>query len=92
VYHLKYEYRESGYVAVLITTKLHFKGQSFELKHVFGLDNTGDSEFNECVVCMTETRDTTALPCKHMSMCHECAGIIMRQQEHNCPVCRTRKV
>mmetsp|Transcript_24424 Transcript_24424/g.43326 ORF Transcript_24424/g.43326 Transcript_24424/m.43326 type:complete len:326 (-) Transcript_24424:761-1738(-) len=88
-YHLKYERKESDYEVKLITTKLHANGQSYELKHVFGLETEQDTEFSECVVCMTAARDTTTIPCKHMSMCKECASVIMSQYEKNCPVCRT---
>ena len=37
---------------------------------------------------MTEPRDTTVLPCRHMSMCSECAKVL-RMQSNKCPICRT---
>lgn len=43
----------------------------YELREIFGLGNSAES-FNdndsgkECVVCMTEPRDTAVLPCRHM--------------------------
>ena len=42
----------------------------------------------ECVICMTEPRDTTVLPCRHMCMCSECAKVL-RMQSEKCPICRT---
>ena len=34
------------------------------------VDGFDDVEGNECVICMSAPRDTTALPCRHMCMCH----------------------
>ncbi len=38
-----------------------------------------DVEGNECVICMSAPRDTAALPCRHMCMCHQCAGALKTQ-------------
>ena len=59
---------------VLTKNKLH------ELQDVFGID---DEE--ECVVCLTELKDTTILPCNHFSVCQECFAKI-----ETCPICRTK--
>eukprot|EP01062_Namystynia_karyoxenos_P065987 TRINITY_DN60009_c0_g1_i1.p2 TRINITY_DN60009_c0_g1~~TRINITY_DN60009_c0_g1_i1.p2 ORF type:complete len:365 (+),score=32.63 TRINITY_DN60009_c0_g1_i1:86-1180(+) len=40
-----------------------------------------------CVVCMEAERDTTAMPCRHMCLCSECAGEF-RKKSNKCPVCR----
>jgi len=48
----------------------------------------GDDDGPECVICMTETRDTTVLPCRHMCMCSDCAKYL-RLQSNKCPICRT---
>ena len=37
---------------------------------------------------MSEPRDTTVLPCRHMCMCSECAKVL-RLQSNKCPICRT---
>lgn len=50
-------------------------------------DGGGDNS-RECVICMTEPRDTTVLPCRHMCMCSECAKML-RVQSEKCPICRT---
>ena len=44
--------------------------------------------FTRCVICMTDPRDTTILPCRHMCMCSECAKVL-RMQSNKCPICRT---
>ena len=40
-----------------------------------------------CVVCLTEPKNTTVLPCRHMCMCSECARAL-RFQSNKCPICR----
>ncbi len=46
-----------------------------------------DVDGNECVICMSAPRDTTALPCRHMCMCHGCASAL-KTQTNKCPICR----
>jgi hypothetical protein len=48
-------------------------GVGYELQEIYGIDNSGVSgnadgtdAGKECVVCMSEPRDTTVLPCRHM--------------------------
>ena len=48
----------------------------------------GSENTRECVICMSEPRDTTVLPCRHMCMCSECAKVL-RLQSNKCPICRT---
>jgi hypothetical protein len=49
-----------------------------------------DVEGAECVVCMSEARDTMVLPCRHMCLCSGCATAVMAQADasRKCPVCR----
>jgi len=71
----------------------------FGIDGAMGGDSTGSSNHSsaanadagvarECVICMTEPRDTTVLPCRHMCMCSECAKVL-RMQSEKCPICRT---
>ena len=46
-----------------------------------------DDEANACVVCLTDRKDTTVLPCRHLCLCSGCASVI-KQQSGKCPVCR----
>ena len=46
-----------------------------------------DADDRACVICLTDPRDTTALPCRHMCMCHACAQAL-RAQSSRCPICR----
>jgi E3 ubiquitin-protein ligase MGRN1 len=43
----------------------------------------------ECIICMSEPRNTTVLPCRHMCLCGECAEML-RKNSSTCPICRTR--
>jgi len=46
-----------------------------------------DPDGRECVICLSNERDTTVLPCRHMCMCQECASAL-KTQSNKCPVCR----
>lgn len=50
-------------------------------------DGMEDVEGTDCVICLSEARDTTVLPCRHMCMCHDCARAV-QAQANKCPVCR----
>ena len=57
-----------------------------------GLTHSGDlsksdEESKECVICMTNERNTCVLPCRHICCCAECANTL-RLQTDRCPVCR----
>ncbi|KAG2525736.1 hypothetical protein BBO99_00001685 [Phytophthora kernoviae] len=43
----------------------------------------------ECIICLSEPRNTTILPCRHMCLCTECAEAL-RKSSSTCPICRTR--
>lgn len=46
-----------------------------------------DVDGRECVICLSNERDTTVLPCRHMCMCQECASAL-KTQTNKCPICR----
>eukprot|EP00933_Yihiella_yeosuensis_P046527 TRINITY_DN42064_c0_g1_i1.p1 TRINITY_DN42064_c0_g1~~TRINITY_DN42064_c0_g1_i1.p1 ORF type:complete len:376 (-),score=61.52 TRINITY_DN42064_c0_g1_i1:97-1224(-) len=54
-----------------------------------GLANADTDGNPECVICLSEPRDTAVLPCRHMCFCNYCAGIV-RLQCDRCPVCRQK--
>lgn len=41
----------------------------------------------DCVICLTEARDTTVLPCRHLCLCARCAEVL-RINSRKCPICR----
>lgn len=74
---------------------LWVEDERYELQEIFGLSpveakiSGGDDDDmgKECVICLSEPRDTTVLPCRHMCMCGECAKAL-RLQSNKCPICR----
>ncbi|KQK04361.1 probable E3 ubiquitin-protein ligase LOG2 [Brachypodium distachyon] len=68
-------------------------GTRYVLQEIYGIRNTTDKNVpeddfgKECVVCLSEPRDTTVLPCRHMCLCRECAQLL-RFQTNKCPICR----
>jgi hypothetical protein len=84
----------------VLKQKIQVGTRSFELQEIYGIDQgaNGTSEAaraddldeeggRECVICMTDPRDTTVLPCRHMCMCNKCAKVL-RLQSNKCPICR----
>ncbi|KVH93619.1 Zinc finger, RING/FYVE/PHD-type [Cynara cardunculus var. scolymus] len=71
---------------------LWIDGVRYELREIYGIGHSAES-FNdtssgtECVICMTEPKDTAVLPCRHMCLCSECAKAL-RLQSNKCPICR----
>ncbi|RAL53654.1 hypothetical protein DM860_012269 [Cuscuta australis] len=72
---------------------LWVNGMRYELQEIYGIGNSTDGECDEgdngkeCVICLSEPRDTTVLPCRHMCMCSGCAKVL-RFQTNRCPICR----
>lgn len=72
---------------------LWVNGMRYELQEIYGIGNSVDNDFDgndpgkECVICLSEPRDTTVLPCRHMCMCSSCAKVL-RFQTNRCPICR----
>ena len=61
----------------------------FFICEMYGLGDLSksDEESKECVICMTNERNTCVLPCRHICCCAECANTL-RLQTDRCPVCR----
>lgn len=53
-------------------------------------DEENSDNSNECVVCLSDLRDTLILPCHHLCLCNSCADTL-RYQASNCPICRLRE-
>ncbi len=52
-------------------------------------DAAADEEEATCVICLTNPKDTAAMPCRHMCVCKECASILRQQPGvAKCPICR----
>ncbi|XP_025714798.1 E3 ubiquitin-protein ligase MGRN1 isoform X3 [Callorhinus ursinus] len=71
---------------------------SYLLQEIYGIENKNNQETkpsdeensdnsSECVVCLSDLRDTLILPCRHLCLCNSCADTL-RYQASNCPICR----
>ncbi|EFC45085.1 predicted protein [Naegleria gruberi] len=82
----RYENSEEGvyYRGNVVKIFAQTESELFELEEVYGADENDENEVEECIVCFSEPRDITILPCKHKCVCHECFSRIDK-----CPICRT---
>lgn len=89
---------ENGsYVLRALKQKIFVDGLCYLLQEIYGIENKAvnktsldeeiDDHGSECVICMSETRDTLILPCRHLCLCNSCADSL-RYQANNCPICR----
>jgi len=89
---------DDHYVLKAIKQKLFVDGLCYLLQEIYGIENkvtetycTDDEDVEdtgaECVVCMSDMRDTLILPCRHLCLCNACADSL-RYQANNCPICR----
>ncbi|XP_071720656.1 probable E3 ubiquitin-protein ligase LOG2 [Rutidosis leptorrhynchoides] len=65
----------------------------YEQREIYGNDSISTAEVDrndpgkECFICLSQPRDTTVLPCRHMCMCSGCAKVL-RRQTNRCPICK----
>ncbi|KAL6597742.1 hypothetical protein ACP70R_046547 [Stipagrostis hirtigluma subsp. patula] len=84
---------DGGYGVSVVQQTLWLHGTRYVLEEIYGIGNTADRNGHEddsgkeCVICLSEPRDTTVLPCRHMCLCRECAQLL-RFQTNKCPICR----
>lgn len=71
----------------VLKSVVRLNGCAYLLHEIFGLSTEKEDEANECVVCITDPRDTVVLPCRHMCLCSSCAKEL-RQRSNRCPMCR----
>ncbi|CAG0883737.1 unnamed protein product [Darwinula stevensoni] len=91
------KYTDGTYGLKAFKQKLFVDGLCYLLQEVYGIENKNvemknDDETEdsgaECVICMSDTRDTLILPCRHLCLCNCCADSL-RYQANNCPICRS---
>ncbi|XP_067939540.1 E3 ubiquitin-protein ligase MGRN1-like [Watersipora subatra] len=93
------EHLHDGYHIRPLKQKQCVDGLLYILQEFYGIENKEsdqhkaeeDEEFEdntaECVICMSDIRDTLILPCRHLCLCNGCADSL-RYQANNCPICR----
>lgn len=95
---VKSQYTYASLIAVnnkwdiqVIKQKVRYGSNVYEIKEIYGVSAKGkeddDAMGRECVICMSDPRDTAVLPCRHLCLCQHCANI-MRLQCNKCPICR----
>lgn len=52
-----------------------------------GSEEETDEDKELCIICFTNRKDTTIMPCRHMCICYECAAQL-RMNNNKCPICR----
>lgn len=84
---------EGDFHVKVVKQILWVEGVRYELREIYGIAKSADPNFDdndpgkECVICMSEPKDTAVLPCRHMCLCSECAKEL-RLQTNKCPICR----
>jgi hypothetical protein len=68
----------------LTSQRIVIDSNAFLLQEVYGFldDETGgadDSGARDCVICLSEPRDTIVLPCRHLCLCRSCARTLRNQ-------------
>ncbi|XP_022089304.1 probable E3 ubiquitin-protein ligase MGRN1 [Acanthaster planci] len=92
---------EASYYIKPLKQKQMVDGVYYMLQEIFGIENKNsgepgktpeEDEFaddigSDCVICMSDPRDTLILPCRHLCLCSTCADSL-RYQASCCPICR----
>ncbi|ORX49690.1 hypothetical protein BCR36DRAFT_412664 [Piromyces finnis] len=90
-----------------IDQKVMIKNNLYRLQEIYGFTDINDAEqvvtnevncSIECVICLSEPRNTVVLPCRHLCVCQDCADILCNQSRQDsrssylstprCPICR----
>lgn len=91
---------DGSYVIKPLKQKQFVDGLPYLLQEIYGIENkqTDRSKIDpdddledsgaECVICMSDMRDTLILPCRHLCLCSTCAESL-RYQASSCPICRS---
>ncbi|XP_076459581.1 E3 ubiquitin-protein ligase MGRN1-like isoform X2 [Babylonia areolata] len=93
---------EGSYIIKPLKQKQFVDGLCYLLQEIYGIENKNmerlkdvdpDEEVEdsgaECVICMSDMRDTLILPCRHLCLCSACAESL-RYQASMCPICRVK--
>lgn len=88
---------DGTYALRALKQKIFVDGLCYLLQEIYGIENKAlnkpalddetDDNGSECVICMSDIRDTLILPCRHLCLCNSCADSL-RYQANNCPICR----
>jgi len=72
-------------------------GLPFELKSIYGMTNEDGAEEGqqiiddnpeaECLICLSDPKDTLIMPCCHFCVCESCGKELVKAKQ-TCPICR----
>ncbi|PVD38213.1 hypothetical protein C0Q70_00824 [Pomacea canaliculata] len=93
---------EGSYLIKPLKQKQFVDGLCYLLQEIYGIENKNMERMKhidpdedvedsgaECVICMSDMRDTLILPCRHLCLCSMCAESL-RYQASMCPICRVK--
>ncbi|XP_034049743.1 E3 ubiquitin ligase RNF157 isoform X4 [Thalassophryne amazonica] len=93
------KHMDGSYCVKPLKQKQVVDGVSYLLQEIYGIENKYNNQESkvsedeisdnsaECVVCLSDVRDTLILPCRHLCLCNACADTL-RYQANCCPICR----
>jgi E3 ubiquitin-protein ligase MGRN1 len=86
--YIKFRLNGTQWQPELMKQKFTYGSDVFEINEIYGHAGI-EEETKECVVCLTNLKETLVVPCDHMCLCMECANIMRSQYDSKCPMCRT---
>lgn len=73
------------------------QGDIYKMQEIFGIDESvhnnqdEDDESLDCIICLTEKKNTVVMPCGHLCVCKDCAVTLAKSKTGtDCPVCRKK--
>jgi len=86
----------TAFCLTTVRQKLCCRSKHYDCLAVFGAGMSSTvttksvtSNSKECVICLSDDRDTIVVPCGHMCICSRCASTMVRQRDR-CPLCRQK--
>lgn len=87
----------------LVKHKIEIKDQCYYIYDIYGMETIkGKTQLQKgsleqlCAICFTKTIEVVILPCRHMCLCLDCAGLFNQRDKNNrskvkaeCPMCRS---
>lgn len=80
--------KPQGNLEVLKQT-LEVENEVYLLNGVYG-ENESEPNAKDCIICLGHNKDTMILPCRHLSLCRNCALQVSMEMKY-CPICRKSK-
>ena len=94
----------SGMIPKIIKQCMIIDRHTYFVQEIFGFsENVGETtsinaSLRDCIICMSEMKDTIVLPCRHLCICGSCAEVLRMQAQDSvlttrngppkCPICR----